>query len=93
MVAQPGSEVLHGIRFQVAMERRRAHSRAYRRLRLRQSIRRGLMGLIGLVCIAVAVFAANWLVEGLRVYDPKYYEPKDLELQAYEKEPTRTGQR
>jgi hypothetical protein len=45
-----------------------------------------LSGLIGLLFIAVAAFAVNWLTDALRTYDPKYYEPKDLERQRYQEE-------
>lgn len=86
VMPQDGTEVLHGIRFQVSMERRGVHSRPYRRLRLRHVIRRGLIALIGLAFIAAAAFAVNWLVEALRTYDPKYYEPKDLDRRTYEQE-------
>ena len=87
------AEVLHGIRFQVSMERRGVHSRPYRHLRLRHTIRRGLIALIGLAFIATAALAVNWLVEALWTYDPKYYEPKDLDRQTYEQERMKARQR
>lgn len=90
---QRDSDVLHGIRFQASMERRGVHSRPYRRLWLRHVVRRGLIALIGLVFIATAAFAVNWLVEALRTYDPKYYEPKDLDRQAFEKSRAKEGQK
>lgn len=93
VMPQQDSEALHGIRFQVSMERRGVHSRRYRRLRLRRVIRQVLIGVIGLIFIATAAFAVNWLVEGLRTYDPKYYEPKDLDRQAYEKERAKAAQK
>jgi len=86
VASQTDSGVLHGIRFQVAVERGGAYSHRYRFLRLRQLIRQGLSGLIGLLFIAVAAFAVNWLTDALRTYDPKYYEPKDLERQRYQEE-------
>ena len=90
---QKGSDILHGVRFQVSMERRGVHSRPDRRLWLRRVVRRGLIAVIGLAFIATAALAVNWLVEALRTYDPKYYEPKDLDRQAYEKERAKEGQK
>jgi hypothetical protein len=52
-----------------------------------------LIAVIGLAFIATAALAVNWLVEALRTYDPKYYEPKDLDRQAYEKERAKEGQK
>lgn len=78
------SGVIHGIRFQVPLERRADHSRPLRRLRLRQSFRRGLIVLIGAATIAIAAYGLVWLIEGMRTYDPKYYEPKDIEREGQE---------
>jgi hypothetical protein len=83
-VAQGESEVLHGVRFQVPMERGEAPSRPLRRLQRRQFLRRGLILLIGLAAIAVAAYGLNWWIDQLRTYYPKYYEPKDFERQEYE---------
>jgi hypothetical protein len=73
------SGVLHGIRFQVPLAKRGAHSRPLRRVRFRRMIRRALIILMGSAAIATAAYATVWLVESLRSYDPKYYEPKDIE--------------
>lgn len=80
------SEILHGVRFQVPLERRGVYSRPLRRLRRRQCLRRGLIALIGLAVIAFAAYGVNWWIEQLRTYYPNYYEPKDIERQRYEQQ-------
>jgi hypothetical protein len=75
---------LHGIRFQVPLERSGVHSRPLRWVILRRLLRRGLIALIGLAAIAIAAYAFLWLTKSLETYDPKFYEPKDLERQRYE---------
>jgi hypothetical protein len=92
-VAQGESEVLHGIRFQVPMERGEVHSRPLRRLQRRQFLRRGLILLVGLAVIAVAAYALNWWMDQLGMYSPKYYEPKDFERQEYEERQRLQGER
>lgn len=83
---QGASEILHGVRFQVPLERRGIHSRPFRRLRWRQRLRRGLIVLIGFAIIAVAAYGFDWWIDQLRTYYPKYYEPKDIERQGYEQQ-------
>jgi uncharacterized iron-regulated membrane protein len=85
-MAQSESEVLHGVRFQVPLERRGAHSRPLHRLRWRKLIRKGLILLIGLAVIAIAAFGVDWWMEQFRTYYPKYYEPRDIERQEYERQ-------
>lgn len=80
------SEILHGVRFQVPEEQRARHMRAFRWLRWRKLLRRGLMALIGLAVIAVAAYGLNWWIEQFRTYYPKYYEPKDIERQKFEQQ-------
>ena len=84
--SQPPGEsgIVHGIRFEVPPERRAPAARPLRRLRLRNLLRRSLIVLIALGAIAVAAFGIVWLTESLQRYDPKFYEPKDLERQRYE---------
>ena len=84
VLAQGESEILHGVRFQIPLERRGEHSRPFRRLRLRQLIRRSLMVLIGLAVIAIATYGFDWWVQQFKIYYPKFYEPKDIERQGYE---------
>jgi len=86
VLAQSDSEILHGVRFQVPLERRGVHARPLRQLRWRQRIRRGVIALIGLAIIAIAAFGISWWMEQFRVYYPKYYEPKDIERQEYEQQ-------
>jgi hypothetical protein len=83
-MARDKSEILHGVRFQVPLERRGAHSRPFRRLRWRRLVRRGFIALMGLAAIAIVAYGFNWWIEQSRVYHPKYYEPKDIERQGYE---------
>ncbi len=85
-LAQSESEILHGVRFQVLLERHGLHSRPLRRLRWRQLIRRGLIALTGLAVIAIAAYGFIWWVDQFRAYYPKYYEPKDIERQRYEQQ-------
>jgi len=85
-LSQGESEILHGVRFQVPLERRGVHSRTFRRLRWRQRLRRGLITLIGLAVVALAAYGSDWWIEQLRTYYPKYYEPKDIERQGYEQQ-------
>ncbi len=86
ILAQGESEVLHGVRFQVPLERRGIHSRPFRRLQWRQLMRRGLIVLIGLAVIAIAAYGFDWWIDQLRTYSPKYYEPKDIQRQEYEQQ-------
>jgi hypothetical protein len=48
------------------------------------AFRRGLILLISAVSIAVAAYGLVWLIDAMRTYDPKYYEPKDLERERHE---------
>lgn len=75
---------LHGIRFQVPLERSGVQSRPLRWVILRRLLRRGLIALIGLAGIAVAAYGLLWLINNLQTYDPRYYEPKDLERERYQ---------
>ena len=75
---------LHGIRFQVPLERSGAHSRPLRRVLFRRLLRRGLIALIGLAAIAILAYGLLWLINSLQTYDPKFYEPKDLERERYQ---------
>jgi PilZ domain-containing protein len=90
-LAHGESEIIHGVRFQVPLERRGVHSQPFRRLRRRQCIRRSLMVLIGLAVIAIAAYGFVWWVEQFRTYYPKYYEPKDIERQGYEQQQRQEG--
>jgi hypothetical protein len=65
--------------------------RPFRRLLWRQRLRRAGVVLVGLLAIAVASYALVWLLEAFRVYDPKYYEPKDMERQRFEQRPGSSG--
>jgi hypothetical protein len=80
------SEVLHGVRFQAPQGRRERHVQAFRWLRRRKLLRRGLMALIGLAVLIVIAYGVNWWIEQFRTYYPKYYEPKDIERQKFEEQ-------
>lgn len=84
---------LHGIRFQVPLERSGVHSRPLRWVILRRLLRRGLIALIGLAAIAIAAYGLLWLVNGLQTYDPKFYEPKDIERERYQTQGRPEGSR
>ena len=79
-------EAVHGIRFHVLLERRGPDSRPWRRLRTRRLVRRMAFAILGLLGIAAATYGLVWLIEGLRGYNPKYYEPKDIERQTYDRQ-------
>jgi hypothetical protein len=83
-MARDNSQILHGVRFRIPLERRGVHSRPFRRLQWRHLVRRGFIALVGLAAIAIAAFGFNWWVEQSKMYHPKYYEPKDIERQGYE---------
>ncbi len=80
--AEAGS--LHGIRFQVPLDRSGVHSRPLLWVILRRLLRRGLIALIGLAGIAILAYGLLWLINSFQTYDPKFYEPKDLERERYE---------
>ncbi len=76
--------ILHGIQFEIPVKRHTAYARSLRRARFRQALRRGLMILIGVLCMAVAAYGLVWLLEAMRQYNPNYYEPKDIERYLYQ---------
>jgi hypothetical protein len=65
-------------------DRRGTLSRPLRRLQVRTALRRALLLLISAVLLAIAAYGLVWLAEAMRTYDPKYYEPKDLERERHE---------
>lgn len=83
-VKPQGDGVLHGVQFQVRLDRRGPHARPLRWIRLRRRFRRGLFALIGLAVIACAAYGLAWWMEEQRRYAPKYYEPKDVEREIYD---------
>ncbi len=82
--AQGESGFLHGVQFDVPANRRGTISGPRPHLHLRMAFRRGLILLISAVSIAVAAYGLVWLIDAMRTYDPKYYEPKDLERERHE---------
>jgi hypothetical protein len=46
--------------------------------------RRLLLGCIALGLMALAAAGLVWLLEAMHVYNPQYYEPKDVERERYE---------
>ena len=82
--SQGESGFLHGVRFMDPADRRGTFSRPLRRLRVRTALRRGLILLISAALLAIAAYGLVWLIEAMRSYDPKYYEPKDLERERHE---------
>ncbi len=81
---QEGSGFLHGVQFIVPADRRSAFFRPLRYLQARRALRRGLILLVSAASIAVAMYGLLWLIDAMRIYDPKYYEPKDLERERHE---------
>lgn len=82
--SQGESGFLHGVRFMDPADRRGTFSRPLRRLQVRTALRRGLILLISAALLAIAAYGLVWLIEAMRTYDPKYYEPKDLERERHE---------
>jgi hypothetical protein len=81
----PGeSGFLHGVRFQSPMDPTGSHARPLRRLRLRQVVRRALIVLLGSALMAAGAYGLDRFIESLRRYEPKYYEPKDIERQLHD---------
>jgi hypothetical protein len=76
--------ILHGIQFNIPVKQHTAYAKSLRRARIRQALRRSLMILIGVLLMAVAAYGLVWLLEAMRQYDPKYYEPKDIERYQYQ---------
>ena len=81
---QEGSGFLHGVQFIVPADRRGELSRPLRYLQARRALRRGLILLVSAASIAGAMYGLLWLIDAMRTYDPKYYEPKDLERERHE---------
>ena len=81
---QGGAGVLHGVQFTAPFNRRTRYAWPFRHLVWRQRLRRLWFTLVGLVVMAGAAYGLVWMLEALRVYDPKYYEPKDIERQWHE---------
>ncbi len=82
--AQGECGFLHGVRFMDPADRQGRFSRPLRRLQVRTAFRRGLILLISAAFLAIAAYGLVWLIEAMRMYDPKYYEPKDLERERHE---------
>lgn len=81
---EEGSGFLHGVQFIAPADRRGAFSKPLLYLQARRALRRGLILLVCVASIAVAMYGLLWLIDAMRTYDPKYYEPKDLERERHE---------
>ena len=75
---------LHGVQFEVGLDRRGMHARPLLWIRVHRLLRRLLFWLIGLILIACAAYGLVWWMEEQRRYAPKYYEPKDVEREFYD---------
>ncbi len=82
--SQGESGFLHGVRFDAPANRQGTISGPRRHLHVRMVLRRSLILLISAALIAAAAYGLVWLIEAVRTYDPKYYEPKDLERERHE---------
>src|SRR5574341_317180 len=80
---EEGSGFLHGVQFIVPADRRGAFSRPLH-VQARRALRRVPILLVCVVSIILGMYGLLWLIDAMRTYDPKYYEPKDLERERYE---------
>jgi len=78
------SGYLHGIEMDEPLEWHAKASRPLARLRCRLFFRRLLLGSIAFGLMALAAAGLVWLLEAMHVYNPQYYEPKDVERERYE---------
>jgi hypothetical protein len=80
-----------GVAFPVKPERRGRLARPFRRLLWRERLHRLWLALLSLVLMAGAAYGLVWMLEALRVYNPTYYEPKDIERQLFEQQKGQPG--
>lgn len=78
------SGYLHGIELDKPLERHTKASRPLARLRRRLFFRRLLLGIVAFGLMVMAAAGLVWLLEAMRVYNPQYYEPKDIERERHE---------
>jgi hypothetical protein len=76
-----GAGFMHGVRLDTAFGQRARLAKPWRRLRRRQFLRRLAVIVVGLVLMVGTAWGLVWLVDAFQAYDPKYYEPKDIERQ------------
>lgn len=81
---QEGAWFSHGVGFGAPAGRHGGGSPQVRRFRRRQRVRRTVFWLVALGLIALTTAGLVWLMEGLRNYQPQYYEPKDIERERHE---------
>lgn len=77
----------HGVQLDSAFEQRGRLAKPWRRMRRRQMVRRLGLLLGGLLVMAGLAWSLIWAMDVFHAYDPKYYEPKDIERQQHEAEP------
>jgi hypothetical protein len=77
----------HGVQLDSAIEQRGRLAKPWRRMRRRQLVRRLELVLGGLLVMAGLAWGLIWTMDVFHAYDPKYYEPKDVERQQHEAEP------
>ena len=83
-ILHENSGYLHGIEMDRPLERHAKASRPLARLRIRLFFRRLLLVSIALGLMTLAAAGLVWLMEAMHAYNPKYYEPKDVERERYE---------
>ncbi len=81
---QGKSGVVHGVRFHTSLEGRGAPTRPLRRIRLRRLFRRILIGVIALIGMLILAYSLVRLVDALRTYEAKHYEPKVIQREGEE---------
>lgn len=78
------SGYLHGIELDRPLERPNRATRPLARLRRRLLFRRLLLGSVAFGLMVMAAAGLVWLLEAMRVYNPQYYEPKDIDRERQE---------
>ncbi len=68
------------------MKRRTTYTRFLWRAWLRRALRRGFRILLAIACMAMAAYGLVWLLDAMRLYSPKYYEPRDIERYLYQRD-------
>jgi hypothetical protein len=81
---EEGLGFLHGVQFILPADRRGPFSRPLLYIQARRALRRVLILLVCVVSIILGMYGLLRLIDAMRTYDPKYYEPKDLERERYE---------
>lgn len=77
--AQGKSGFLHGVHFKTPLNKHGTYTLLLSQIKFRKAFRRGIIVLIGAFIIAAALYKLVQFAEIFDTYNPKYYEPKDLD--------------